>query len=65
MSHTVSYAQLEQKLTHAREALELITLHIATISVPNGTSKVIDRIAVAGLTGDCLKEAAATRKGKH
>lgn len=59
---TKSPDQLEAENTRLREGLDLIVQRIAMIRRPNGTTKVLDRIAVAALTGDDIQAAAARLK---
>lgn len=56
-----SPADLAFENAQMREALNLIHRR-AQMSRPNGTTVVLDRIAVAGLTGECPHQAAARPK---
>jgi hypothetical protein len=49
----------EERLEHALKALSTIVIRCEGIARPNGTTKVIDRIANAGITGDSIEDAAA------
>lgn len=54
----------EERLEHALEALTAIIIRCEGIARPNGTTKVIDRIANAGITGASIEEAGRRISGR-
>lgn len=57
----MTFSDLSAENVRLRDALNLIHRR-AQMSRPNGTTVVLDRIAVAGLTGDCPHAASAKPK---
>jgi len=56
---TSSTSQAERDLAHARAALSAILVRCEGIARPNGTTKVIARLATAGINGGDISEAGA------
>lgn len=61
MPRNLSQPELIAENEHLRDALNLIHRR-SQMARPNGTTAVLDRIAVAGLTGQCIHQAAARPK---
>lgn len=48
---------VQQQLDHALEALSEIYTHVEAQMRPNGTSKMLARVAEAGFTGGSIEDA--------
>lgn len=58
MATAPTYDDLAQENSHLRQGLDLIHRR-CKVARPNGTTRVLDRIAVAALSGRNIEEASA------